>query len=95
MTRLPQAAETGAENALKSYAYKWPLLRLDDYANYRENSREVDQIARHGGADVVRRAIEHYLDDYEDLNRAIERLRDPADPVLDWEKVRRELLAQN
>lgn len=46
-------------------------------------------------ADIVRQAIEHYLDDYGDLNHAIERLRDPADPVLDWEKVRRALLAQD
>lgn len=44
-------------------------------------------------ADIVRQAIEHYLEDYEDLARAVERLRDPADPVLDWEDVKRELLA--
>jgi len=44
-------------------------------------------------AEVVRRAIEYYLEDFEDLNLALERLQDPADPVLDWEEVRRELLA--
>ena len=43
-------------------------------------------------AEMVRKAIEHYLDDYEDLVQAIERLHDPADPVLDWEEVKRELL---
>ena len=43
-------------------------------------------------AEVVRQAIEYYLDDYEDVSRAIEVLRDPADPVLDWESVKRDLL---
>jgi RHH-type rel operon transcriptional repressor/antitoxin RelB len=43
-------------------------------------------------ADVVRQALEYYLDDYEDLSRAVEVLRDPADPVLDWEAVKRDLL---
>ena len=44
-------------------------------------------------AEMVRKAIEYYLEDFEDLNLALERLQDPADPVLDWEDVRRELLA--
>lgn len=47
---------------------------------------------RKSRADVVRAAIEHYLAEYEDLSIAVARLRDPADPVLDWEEVRRELL---
>jgi hypothetical protein len=46
-------------------------------------------------ADIVRQAIEYYLDDYEDVARAIEVLRDPADVVLDWEVVKRELLLQD
>ena len=46
-------------------------------------------------ADIVRRAIEYYLEDYEDLARAVERLRDPADPVLDWDEIKRDLLAQD
>jgi predicted DNA-binding protein len=46
-------------------------------------------------ADVVRQAVEYYLDDFEDVARAIEVLRDPADAVLDWEAVKRELLHQN
>jgi RHH-type transcriptional regulator, rel operon repressor / antitoxin RelB len=46
-------------------------------------------------ADVVRQAIEHYLEDYEDLAQAVERLRDPADPVLDWEDVKRGLLRKD
>jgi len=46
-------------------------------------------------ADVIRHAIEYYLDDYEDLRKAIGVLRDPADPVMDWEAVRRELYDQD
>ena len=46
-------------------------------------------------ADIVRQAIEYYLEDYEDLARAVERLRDPTDPVLDWDEVKRDLLAQD
>jgi transposase len=46
-------------------------------------------------ADVVRQAIEYYLDDFEDISRAIEVLRDPADPVLDWEAAKRDLLDQH
>ena len=43
-------------------------------------------------AQVVRQAIEYYLEDLEDLHLALERLQDPSDPVLDWEDVRRDLL---
>jgi RHH-type transcriptional regulator, rel operon repressor / antitoxin RelB len=50
------------------------------------------QQMRRSRAEVVRQAIEYYLDDFEDLRRAIEVLRDPADPVLDWNEVRDDLL---
>ena len=43
-------------------------------------------------AALVRQALERYLEDYKDLSVAIERLRDPSDPVLDWDEVRNELL---
>ncbi|NNJ83902.1 MAG: ribbon-helix-helix protein, CopG family [Gammaproteobacteria bacterium] len=43
-------------------------------------------------AEVVRQAVEYYLDDFEDISHAIEVLHDPADPVLDWEEVKRDLL---
>ena len=46
-------------------------------------------------ADIIRQALERYLEDYEDLEVALERLRDPADPVLDWDRVRRELLSSD
>ena len=47
---------------------------------------------RRSRADVVRHAIEYYLDDFEDLRASIAVLRDPADPVVEWESVRGELL---
>ena len=43
-------------------------------------------------ADIIRQALERYLEDYDDLEVALERLRDPADPVLDWDQVRHDLL---
>ena len=43
-------------------------------------------------AEIIRQAIERYLEDFDDLSVAIERLRDPNDPVMDWDQVRRELL---
>ena len=43
-------------------------------------------------AEIIRQAVERYLEDYDDLSVAVERLRDPNDPVLDWDRVRRELL---
>ncbi len=47
---------------------------------------------RRSRAEVVRQAIERYLEDFDDLSVAVERLRDPSDPVLDWDEVRCELL---
>lgn len=44
-------------------------------------------------ADIIRQALERYLDDYDDLDVAPERLRDSADPVLDWDQIRHELLS--
>ena len=46
-------------------------------------------------AEVIRQALESYLEDFDDLTVALERLRDPSDPVLDWDEVRRELLDQD
>ena len=43
-------------------------------------------------ANVVRQALELYLQDFDDLSVALDQLRDPSDPVLDWDEVRRELL---
>ena len=46
-------------------------------------------------AEIIRQAIERYLEDYDDLTTAVERLRDPNDPVLNWDEVRDELLAED
>ena len=43
-------------------------------------------------AEIVRQAIELYLEDYADLSAAIDALRDPADEIHDWEEVRSALL---
>ena len=43
-------------------------------------------------ASVIRQALERYLEDFDDISVALERLQDPSDPVLDWDGVRRELL---
>lgn len=60
--------------------------------------KDIDAAAeklRRSRADIVRQAIEYYLADVQDLAKAVETLRDPADPIMDWEKVKRELLAKN
>ncbi len=57
--------------------------------------RSIDEAARRlkrSRAEVIRQAIEYYLDDVEDLKLALETLQDPADPLLDWEEVKRDLL---
>ena len=46
-------------------------------------------------AEIIRQAIERYLEDFVDIAQAVERLRDPADPVLDWDEVRRGLLGKD
>ena len=46
-------------------------------------------------AGVIRQALESYLEDFDDLSVALHRLRDPSDPVLDWDQVKRELLSPN
>ena len=47
---------------------------------------------RRSRAEVIRLAVERYLEDFDDLSVAIDPLRDPGDPALDWDEVRRELL---
>ena len=46
-------------------------------------------------AEIVRQAVARYLEDFDDLTVALERLRDPTDHVLDWEQVRPGLLGPN
>lgn len=58
---------------------------LDEAANRLKRSR----------AEIIRQAIERYLEEFDDLSVAVDRLRDPNDPVLDWDQVRREFLDTN
>ena len=46
-------------------------------------------------AEVVRQALEHYLEDFGDLTESLQRLQDPTDPVLDWEEVKRDLFPED
>ena len=62
-----------------------------------ELAAEIDRASKalkRSRADIVRQALEYYLEDLEDLALGLEALRDPADPILDWEDVRSELLAE-
>lgn len=43
-------------------------------------------------ADLIRFAVETFLEDFDDVDIALNRLRDPSDPTLDWNMVRRFLL---
>lgn len=43
-------------------------------------------------ADLIRQALQRYVEDVEDFNLAVERLRDPADSTLNWQEVRNALL---
>ncbi len=58
------------------------VRRIDHAANRLKRTR----------AALVRQAIEYYLEDLEDLKLGLESLQDPADPILEWEDVTRELL---
>lgn len=56
---------------------------------------EADTKLHRTHADVIRQVAEYYLDDFEDIFRAMEALSDPADPVVDWEAVKHESLRQH
>ena len=61
-------------------------------------ARQIDDAAallKRSRAQVVRQALEYYLEHIEDRRLGLERLRDPADPILDWTDVRGELLNQD
>ena len=42
--------------------------------------------------DIIRQAVESYLEDLQDATLAMERLNDQSDNFLDWEDVKRDLL---
>ena len=45
--------------------------------------------------DLIRQAVEAFLEDLQDASLAVDRLNDAEDPFLDWEEVRRDLLGQD
>ena len=47
---------------------------------------------RRSRADLMRQALEQYLEDFDDVSAALDRLRDPSDVILDWDDVRRDVL---
>ena len=56
---------------------------------------EAAKTLRRTRAEVIRQAVESYLEDFEDISTSLDVLRDPSDQVLDWEQVRRGLLDQD
>ena len=50
---------------------------------------------RRSRADVMRQALEQYLEDFDDLPAALDQLRDPSDVILDWDEVRRGLIGSD
>lgn len=46
-------------------------------------------------ADIVREALKRYLEDLDDFTVSLERLGDPTDPDLDWDRVKAELLCSD
>ena len=61
------------------------LRSLDNAAKTLQRSR----------ADIIRQAIESYLEDFDDIAISLERLRDPSDETLDWDEAKRALLNTN
>ena len=58
-----------------------------------ERLDKAARLLRCSRAEIIRRAVGSYLEDFDDLTVAAERLRDPGDPVLDWDHVKGGLLA--
>lgn len=55
----------------------------------------VAQVLHRSRAEIVRKSIEHYIEDFDDISAAIDRLRDPGDVEMDWDEVKRDLLAKD
>jgi len=45
--------------------------------------------------DIIRQALESYLEDMKDAALAMERVNDQSDRFLDWEDVKRDLLSKD
>ena len=56
---------------------------------------QAAQMLHRSRADIVRQAVEMYLEDFNDISVSIDRLKDPADETVDWQEARRVLLAED
>ena len=45
--------------------------------------------------DIIRQAVESYLEDLKDAALAMERVKDQSDRFLDWEDVKRDLFSKD
>ena len=60
--------------------------------------RSLDNAAKslhRSRADIIRQAIESYLEDFDDIGVSLDRLRDPSDETVDWDEAKRALLNTN
>lgn len=88
MSKQSYDIELQSENGMSQITARLPaklVEALDSAAKQLNRSR----------AEIVRQALERYLEDFDDLTLAIERLLDPNDPVLDWDQVKDELLGSD
>ena len=52
---------------------------------------EASEFTKQSRNDIIRQAVESYLEDLKDATLAMERLNDQNDRFLDWEDVKRDL----
>lgn len=76
-------AEPPASVQVTTRLSEFLLQRIDEAAHKLRRSR----------ADIIRQAIDIYLEDIEDLDAGLTALKDPADPTVDWKKARMLLMS--
>ncbi|MBI4558944.1 MAG: ribbon-helix-helix protein, CopG family [Candidatus Hydrogenedentes bacterium] len=60
----------------------------------KELARQLDGVAREterSRSFVIQKALEAYLEQYADLQIALDRLHDKSDPIVSWKDLRRSL----
>lgn len=55
---------------------------------------QIAEVRRRSRAEVVREAVDLYLEEWADYSIALDRLRDPADPIISLAELRAELVGQ-
>ena len=61
----------------------------DEMATVLDTAAKQSNLSR---SELISHALQLYLEDYEDVRIAEARVKDPSDPILDWEEAKRELL---